>query len=120
MNFRGLSPGSPLPFPLRAPNSGRESSARTTGLVLEPWARPGQDTDISAVSLVHEHGPHLFTPAAPVGSPHRPATKARPRSELPSLWGTVRPCCLLPEWPECTEPSKPSWLPFFSLSLTLW
>ena len=51
MNFRGLLPSSYLPFPLTSPNPGKESSPRTTGLVLDPWAWPQQDTDIGTMSV---------------------------------------------------------------------
>lgn len=75
MNFRRLSPSSPLPFPLTFPNSGKESSTRTTGLVLKPWPSQGQDTDISAVSVclstAHISSPQLLQLGPRTGLPPR-------------------------------------------------
>lgn len=113
MNFRGLSQ-LPSPLSTHIPQlwEGVLSKDHRAGPEALGKARTGHRHQRSEHVL--EHSPQLFTPAAPVRSPHRPATKVRPGRELLSLWGTVRPCCLLPEWPECTEPSKSSWLPFFS------
>lgn len=90
------------------PHQHRKGVLINTWLVLSSWAWPGQTSAWVSMCL----GTAYTSSSQPLSLPSisqqpRPG-QARPGGELLSLLGKVRPCCLLPEWPECSESSDSS------------